>query len=184
MRLDGGMAAVVRERSEVDVEACARLLYRMQNLHRYPIRWAAATAERKREGRAQTGAVARNSILPRVSVLILARQHFHNTYVSNVPSPRAPLSLAGAPLLEIFPIVPLIGNLSLAVGALTYAGQFNVTAISDPACCPDVEVFAHGVSDTLQTLHASPSGNRATWTSTKAGLVSGSDPQLEHGAEV
>ena len=126
---------------------------------------AAATAERKREGRAQTGAVARNGVLPRASVRILARQRLENTYVSNVPGPRAPLSLAGAPLLEIFPVVPLIGNLSLAVGAISYSGQFNVTAISDPASCPDVEAFAHGVSDTLQTLKTSLSCNRATGTS-------------------
>jgi len=51
-----------------------------------------------------------------------------NTYVSNVPGPRAPLSLAATPLFEIFPIVALIGNLSLAVGALSCAGRFNVTA--------------------------------------------------------
>jgi GNAT superfamily N-acetyltransferase len=41
MRLDGGMAAAVRERSEVDLEACTRLLYRVHNLHRYPIHWPA-----------------------------------------------------------------------------------------------------------------------------------------------
>jgi diacylglycerol O-acyltransferase len=122
---------------------------------------AAATAQRKREGRAQIGAVARNGVLPRASVRILARQRLENTYVSNVPGPPAPLSLAGAPLLEIFPLVPLIGNLTLAVGALSYAGQFNLTAISDPATCPDVDVFVHGLTATLQTLKTSLFGSRS-----------------------
>jgi hypothetical protein len=53
-----------------------------------------------------------------------------------------PLYLAGARLLEVFPVLPVMGNLTLVVGVLSYAGQLNLTAVADPDGCPDVEVFA------------------------------------------
>jgi len=62
------------------------------------------------------------------------------------------LYLAGAPLLELFPLVPLIGNVTLGVGALSYAGQFNLTAVADRDNCPDVDVFADGVRAALESL--------------------------------
>ena len=87
----------------------------------------------------------------------MARQRWASTYVANVPGPQMPLYLAGAKLLEMFPIVPLIGNITLGVGALSYAGQFNITAVADRDACPDVEVFAVAVRDALRSLAASES---------------------------
>ena len=66
-----------------------------------------------------------------------------------------PLYFAGARLLEVFPVVPIWGNVSLGVGALSYAGQFNITAVADREACPDLEVFAHGVRRSLDALAAS-----------------------------
>ena len=63
-----------------------------------------------------------------------------------------PLYLAGAPLLEVFPLVPILGNVTLGVGALSYAGQFNITAVADREACPDVAVFADGARASLDTL--------------------------------
>ena len=63
-----------------------------------------------------------------------------------------PLYLAGAPLLEAFPVVPLIGNETLSVGVLSYAGQLNLTAVADGDACPDVEVFAQGARSALDNL--------------------------------
>jgi hypothetical protein len=51
--------------------------------------------------------------------------------------------------------VPLTGNIALGVGALSYAGQFNLTVVADGDAVPDVEVFAAGMRDALQTLAAS-----------------------------
>jgi hypothetical protein len=75
-----------------------------------------------------------------------------NLVVSNVPGPPIPLYLAGAPLLEVFPLLPPMGNLTLVVAALSYAGQLNLTAAADRDSCPDVEVFAHGVRAALDDL--------------------------------
>jgi hypothetical protein len=63
-----------------------------------------------------------------------------------------PLYFAGAPLLEAFPVVPLLGNISVGVGALSYAGQFNLTAVADRDACPDLEVFVKGVRRSLDAL--------------------------------
>ena len=78
-----------------------------------------------------------------------------NTYAANVPGPPVPLYFAGAPLLEVFPVVPIMANVSLGVGALSYAGQFNITAVADREACPDLEVFAAGVRGSLDALAAS-----------------------------
>jgi diacylglycerol O-acyltransferase / wax synthase len=78
-----------------------------------------------------------------------------NTYAANVPGPPLPLYLAGAPLLEVFPMVPILGNVSLGVGALSYAGQFNITAVADRDLCPDLEVFIKGMRSSLDALAAS-----------------------------
>jgi diacylglycerol O-acyltransferase / wax synthase len=63
-----------------------------------------------------------------------------------------PLYLAGARLLELFPVVPIIGNVTLDVGVLSYAGQLNLTAMADHDSCPDVEVFTQGVRGALDDL--------------------------------
>ncbi len=67
-----------------------------------------------------------------------------NVYIANVPGPPVPLYLAGAPLVEVFPVVPILGNVPLGIGALSYAGQFNITVVADRDGCPDAAVFVEG----------------------------------------
>ena len=54
--------------------------------------------------------------------------------------------------LEVFPLLPSMGNLTLVVAALSYAGQLNLIAAADRDSCPDVEVFTHGVRAALDDL--------------------------------
>jgi diacylglycerol O-acyltransferase / wax synthase len=49
-------------------------------------------------------------------------------------------------------VVPILGNVTLGVGVLSYAGQLNLTAVADRNTCPDLEVFAQGVRDALDDL--------------------------------
>jgi WS/DGAT/MGAT family acyltransferase len=116
---------------------------------------AAETTERKKRKRPAGGTLLRNEVAQKVFLRLMARQRWANVYVANVPGPPTPLHLAGAPLPEVFPIVPLTGNIALGVGALSYAGQFNLTVVADGDAVPDVEVFAAGMRDALQTLAAS-----------------------------
>ena len=77
-----------------------------------------------------------------------------NLTTADVPSPQTPLYLAGARLLEVFPVLPLISNVSLGIGALSYAGQFNIMAIADQDACPGLDVFAASAKDELRALAA------------------------------
>ena len=76
-----------------------------------------------------------------------AHQHFMNLSVTNVPGPPRPLYLAGAELLEVFPVIPISVNLTLGVGALSYNGQFNITAVADRDACPDVSIRDRGTGN-------------------------------------
>jgi len=48
--------------------------------------------------------------------------------------------------------VPILGNLSIGGGALSCAGQFNITVVADLDICPDLEVFVDGVRRSLDAL--------------------------------
>jgi diacylglycerol O-acyltransferase / wax synthase len=52
-----------------------------------------------------------------------------------------------------------MGNLTLVVAVLSYAGQLNLTAVADPDGCPDVGVFAQGVRSALDQLTPQASGD-------------------------
>jgi hypothetical protein len=45
-----------------------------------------------------------------------------------------------------------MGNLTLGVGALSYAGQFNLTVVADRDTCPDVEIFVRAARSSLDEL--------------------------------
>ena len=114
---------------------------------------AAETAARKQRARPQSASgILGLPVVQRASYRFQPHQRFMNLGVTNVPGPPVPLYLAGARLLELFPLVPILGNLTLTVGVLSYAGQLNLTAMADQATCPDVEVFAQGMRSALEEL--------------------------------
>ncbi|HEV8651017.1 MAG TPA: wax ester/triacylglycerol synthase domain-containing protein [Actinomycetes bacterium] len=113
---------------------------------------AAETAKRKTKRRPQGGTLFRNVPIQRAALWLAPHQHVMNTYAANVPGPPVPLYFAGAPVLEVFPVVPIMGNVSIGVGALSYAGQFNLTAVADRELCPDLEVFVEGAARSLDAL--------------------------------
>jgi WS/DGAT/MGAT family acyltransferase len=114
---------------------------------------AAETAARKNKARPQAGSgIFRFVAGQRVWYWLFPRQRSVNLVVTNVPGPSVPLYLAGAQLLEMFPMMPVMGNLTLVVAVLSYAGQLNLTAVGDQDSCPDLEVFAHGVHAAIDGL--------------------------------
>ena len=76
---------------------------------------------------------------------LVHHQPFVNLVVTNVPGPDGPLYVLGARMLEAVPLVPLAGNLSVGVAALSYAGQLTAGILADPVACPDIDVLAEGV---------------------------------------
>jgi WS/DGAT/MGAT family acyltransferase len=123
---------------------------------------AAETAERKKKQRPRGGTLFRNVLIQRAALRFAHRQRVMNTYAANVPGPPVPLYFAGARLLEVFPIVPILGNVSIGVGALSYAGQFNITTVADRESCPDLDVFAEGVRRSLDALTAAVQAHTAS----------------------
>jgi len=123
---------------------------------------AAASPDRggDRQAQGEEPASAREAAEPRdrrTAFLKLVDRQRVNVTTADLPGPDVPLYLAGARLLEVFPVLPLLGKVSLGVGALSYAGQLDVTAVADGDACPDLEVFAAGVRDELGALGARPS---------------------------
>lgn len=88
----------------------------------------------------------------KLMVATMGRQRFANIYVANVPGPPVPLYLAGARLLEMYPVVPLMGNMTLGVGVLSYCGQLNLTAVADQNGGADLPVFLASVRPLLADL--------------------------------
>ncbi|HEX6254521.1 MAG TPA: wax ester/triacylglycerol synthase domain-containing protein [Euzebyales bacterium] len=110
---------------------------------------AAETARRKAMVRPPLGAMFRSRPLAGVMLKLVARQRV-NVVTADLPGPPAPLSFAGARLLEVFPLVNLIGTVSLGVAALSYAGQFNLMVVADADAYPDLDVFVAAVEDELR----------------------------------
>jgi hypothetical protein len=118
---------------------------------------AAETAARKEKARPPGGTLFRNIPIQRAALRLAPYQRLMNTYVANLPGPPVPLYFAGARVLEVFPVVPILGNVTIGVGALSYAGQFNVTVVADRERCPDLERFIEGVRGSLEVLEESAS---------------------------
>ena len=114
---------------------------------------AAQTARRKAQTRPSVGTVIHGPVPRRAFVAVMRHQHV-NLASADVPGPPQPLYLAGARLLEVFPVLPLMGKTTLGVSALSYAGQFNIMAVADHDTCPDLDVFTTAAHDELRDLTA------------------------------
>lgn len=112
---------------------------------------AAETARRKARARPSVGRMPHQGIAGRLFLKLIDRQRV-NVTTADLPGPQVPLYFAGSEVLEVFPLLPLIGKVSLGVGALSYAGQFNVTVVADRDGYPDLEIFARELRAELAAL--------------------------------
>ncbi len=104
------------------------------------------------------------SLLPPRAVAAVARasarQPFANLVVTNVPGPDQPAYLMGARMLQAYPFVPLGGNLSFEVAALSYDGRLRLGVTADPETCHDVDdVVADLARALVEPLATQPSAN-------------------------
>ena len=53
-------------------------------------------------------------------------------------------------------VVPITANVSIGVGAISCAEEFNVTVVADRELCPDLDVFTDGLAASLEALVARP----------------------------
>ncbi len=113
-------------------------------------RITAATVVRKRQPAYQPD----SRLLQRWMVRAMRRQRLVNLLVSDLPGPTQRMSMAGLPVVEIFQIGIVQGNVTISVGAISYAGQLNIDIVADRRAVPDLAVFAAGVSQALSELGA------------------------------
>ena len=76
-----------------------------------------------------------------------------NLFVTDVPGPPAPLWLAGARLLEVVPVAPLVQHVGLCVAALSYAGELAVSVHADGSVT-DLELLADGIAADFAAFRA------------------------------
>jgi len=118
-------------------------------------------AERRRRSARPLGAAAvvrLLGLLPPPLHRLAARgvyrgRHF-SAIVSNMPGPSVGLSLAGAPIQDVYPILPLAERVPLAVGSLGWAGQFCVSITADTARLPTAGTLAQRIVEAIEKMQA------------------------------
>ena len=60
--------------------------------------------------------------------------------------------LAGARVLDVYPVLPLVANEPLGVGALSYAGGLTIGIAADPDVYPDLDILCAAIRDELRNL--------------------------------
>ena len=91
--------------------------------------------------------------------------------VSNMPGPDVPLSLAGAPLAGVYPILPLAPGAPIAVGALGWNGVLSVGVVTDPALIEDVASLTGAMTAVYDELRAGGSARVAPPVVQRGGLA-------------
>jgi WS/DGAT/MGAT family acyltransferase len=114
-------------------------------------RIAIETVARKARTRTSMEKLLRGRLAMRLMLIAVMRQRVNATTAS-IPGPTEPRYLAGARVLEVVPLVPLVANEPLAVAALSYAGALTFGVVADRDAFPDLEVFATAMREELEAL--------------------------------
>jgi len=124
-------------------------------------RIAAETTRQKSGAHPNLGGMFR-SRLARRALLALLQRHPVSVSTADVPGPAHELYFAGAKLVEVFPVLPLIANVTLGVGALSYAGQFNIGVVADGDAVPDLDIFVTAAENEWRAIASLQSQDAST----------------------
>jgi diacylglycerol O-acyltransferase len=113
-----------------------------------------------RKAKASQRSAAIAGVLAGLSATPIARyfnlhQRAVNVIVTNVVGPPAPMYIMGAPILEILPIIQLVGNVGLTLCAFSYAGRVFLVVTADATGFPDLDVLMAGMERDWHALIAS-----------------------------
>jgi WS/DGAT/MGAT family acyltransferase len=113
----------------------------------------------RKTGRDPLGAQALTDLTgmaPPVVHSFLARSLFatrlFNVTVTNVPGPQSTLYAFGAPLRDVWPLVPLAADHAIGVAVVSYAGRVTFGLIGDHATALDLDVLGDGIERSLERL--------------------------------
>jgi diacylglycerol O-acyltransferase / wax synthase len=100
-------------------------------------RVAALTRAGKDDARARgTYELTRTRLGARLFIRMVQHQRLIVMFVTNVPGPRHPLALAGAPLEHVWPLAAIQGNVRLGISALSYDGVLRCAVHCDADAVP------------------------------------------------
>jgi WS/DGAT/MGAT family acyltransferase len=77
-----------------------------------------------------------------------------NITITNVPGPQQTLYAFAAPMLEVYPLVPLAAEHSIGVAAASYDGNVFIGVVADRDTVPDFEVFLGALEASVEELVA------------------------------
>jgi len=75
-----------------------------------------------------------------------------NVTVTNVPGPQQTLYALGAPMREVYPLVPLAAEHAVGVAAASYDGNVFFGVVADRDAVPDLEVLLSSLAASVQDL--------------------------------
>jgi WS/DGAT/MGAT family acyltransferase len=75
-----------------------------------------------------------------------------NLTITNVPGPQETLYVLGAPLREVYPLVPLAAEHAIGVAAFSYDGNVFLGAVVDRDGVPDLKVFLTAMRASVEEL--------------------------------
>jgi WS/DGAT/MGAT family acyltransferase len=78
--------------------------------------------------------------------------HPVNITTANLRGPVSPLDIAGVTVVAIYPLVALVANVTIAVGAISYDGRLFMALTADHDTVHDLEPFTDGVRAELDAL--------------------------------
>lgn len=117
-------------------------------------RIAELTRARKADARSRGSfELTRTRFGVRLFKMSVRHQRLIAMFATNVPGPRHPLALAGAPLERAWPLAAIQGNVRLGVAALSYAGALGCAVHCD-ADAVSADVFAAALADEFERIAA------------------------------
>jgi|CZKG01.1.fsa_nt_gi WS/DGAT/MGAT family acyltransferase len=75
-----------------------------------------------------------------------------NVTITNVPGPQQTLYALGAPMREVYPLVPLAAEHAVGVAAASYDGNVFFGVVADRDAVPDLEVLVRSLGASVQDL--------------------------------
>jgi WS/DGAT/MGAT family acyltransferase len=88
-----------------------------------------------------------------------------NVTISNVPGPPFPLYVAGAQVLDTYPMGPIFDGGGLNITLMSYLDRVDFGLVACPDVVPDVWMIADGLRDALDELAAAAEARDATTVS-------------------
>jgi WS/DGAT/MGAT family acyltransferase len=117
-------------------------------------RITAATSRTKAMSHPSMGMAFRNRFLSAILLRRIVRKRI-NLLSADIVGPTERFSFAGATVRDAYPLINLTGNLTLGMGALSYADHLNMLVVADAELHPDLDIFAAAVAAEIHELGAS-----------------------------